>query len=91
MNHLIPAASSALGGLIAAGGGENVILNDHTLVPLSVYVAGILLCCGVFWTVGKMIWQAATLITSALDRLERVEKRIDEFQTQCRECQSRLK
>lgn len=85
IDTLTPYVSSLCGGLIAAAGGQ-VILSEQTLVPIGFYVGGILLTCGVFYTVGKMIWQAARLITNALDRLERLERSVSRVQDQCNTC-----
>lgn len=61
---------------ITTASGGAAILNEQTLLPMGIFIAGISLAC-------VAAWRVSAAVTKASDRLERMEERLDKIEHKC--------
>lgn len=66
---------ASIAALTAASGGA-AILNEQTLLPMGIFIAGISLAC-------VAAWRVSAAVTKASDRLARMEERLDKIENNC--------
>lgn len=66
---------SGLAAVTAASGGA-AIINEATLLPMSIFLAGISGAC-------FAAWRVSAAVTKASDRLQRMEERLDQIENNC--------
>jgi hypothetical protein len=69
---------SGFAAITAASGGA-AIINEATLLPMSIFLAGISGAC-------FAAWRVSAAVTKASDRLARMEERLDKIEQKCYEC-----
>ncbi len=68
---------------ITAASGGAAIINEATLLPMSIFLAGISGAC-------FAAWRVSAVVTKASDRLQRMEERLDRIESGCaKKCHDR--